>query len=439
MVDLLESPLTLKARRDNVLDQMDAGTYAIMDGAKSNTRNSDVSNTFRQESSFYYLTGHDNAGARLALFKDNGESILFVSRYSPNLAVWVGNQPSYEEIKEATGVDRVVDVKSFNLIMDDNRPLTKGRTKTDISDIVKELRVFKSDDEIEKHREAANITAKAFDSALRGFSPDMTEFQAAMLIEYAFNQKGSIRTCFPTIVASGANGLVLHYPQEMQYSNMKKLAEGDLVLVDFGAEFGYRGADVSRTFPVGKEFTTEQRVVYDIVLQVQNNCIDRCVAGTASNDLYMFSLEKLTEGLLSEGIITGNYSTQEVIGRGLHQFFYPHGLGHMLGMDVHDVGRITEEVGKDIGKPSFDDPFRYYLRDRILREGMVTTIEPGVYVNDHPMFDPRFVGIAVRIEDDIQILAKGNENLTSAIPKEPEKLMEMRAQAYDNSFKLENS
>lgn len=432
MISPVESPFILPQRRNAILKQMPPKSYTILEGAKDIKRNSDVSNKFRQDSSFSYITGYNEPGAKFVMFHDTGEEILFVNRQAPGMEVWMGEEKSFEDIKTETGIQTVVDMRSYDMIMEKH---VEDQVLVSMKDNINELRVFKDKDDIRKHREAIKITAGAFEKALAVARPGMTEYQLASIIENEMFQLGAFHTCFPTIVASGKGTLILHYPLETQYDKNKKLKMGDIVQLDFGAEFGLRGADVSRVFPVSPHFSPEQRTLYEIVADVQDDSISCCFPNRHFNEIYLRSLIRLTDNLIQEKVIKRGYSVDQVIGQGLHQYFYPHGLSHFLGMDVHDVGRVTEDPNKKLGPADLTNPFRYFLRNRRLQKDMLITVEPGAYINPHPMFNQRFVGIGMRIEDDVLITDERYEVLTSEIPKGSLDIQKRRNSATLNDYK----
>jgi len=256
-----------------------------------------------------------------------------------------------------------------------------------------EMRLFKSPVEQELMRKAGEISALGHVRAMQRCQPGMLEFQLESEIEYEFAKQGTRDVAYSSIVAGGNNACILHYTE-----NDKPLQSGDLVLIDAGAEYqGYAG-DITRTFPVNGRFTEEQAIIYQLVLDCQLLAIDNVKPGISVLAINKLVVRKMCEGLLSLGIMKGDLET--LISEGKYKDFYMHGLGHFIGLDVHDVG--------DSG--SIENP-------RLLESGMAITIEPGIYISNDADVEDRWKGIGVRIEDDILITATGHEVLTSAVPK----------------------
>jgi len=226
----------------------------------------------------------------------------------------------------------------------------------------------------------------------------MFEYQVQAELECEFRKGGSHYNAYPSIVAGGQNACILHYTE-----NLDLLNDGDLLLIDAGAEYGCYAADISRTFPVNGKFSTEQRTLYDIVLAAQTAAFDKCQSGNSWNEPHEAAVSVIAQGLLDEGLLSG--SLEEVLETSAYSQFYMHRTGHWLGMDVHDVGDYQ-----------VDDAWRE------LEPGMVFTVEPGIYVNPADGVDERWNNIGIRIEDNVLILQDGFENLTEAAPKTPDEI-----------------
>ncbi|MDA1265979.1 MAG: M24 family metallopeptidase, partial [Planctomycetota bacterium] len=258
-----------------------------------------------------------------------------------------------------------------------------------------EQRLHKSEGEIALMRAAAAITSEAHQAAMREARPGMGENEVDALIEYTFKRRGSTGPAYNNIVAGGANACCLHYVE-----NDMPLAEGDLLLIDAGAEKDYYASDVTRTFPIGGSFNPEQRAIYEIVLRAQKAAIDHVKPGVSFNSVHDIATAALIDGLLGLGLCEG--TRESVLEDGSYREFYMHRTGHWIGLDVHDCGYYAIEGDS-----------------RLLEPGMVLTVEPGLYLDpENEDIDPKWRGIGVRIEDDILVTESGYENLTADIPKE---------------------
>jgi len=256
------------------------------------------------------------------------------------------------------------------------------------------MRLVKGSEDLDAMRTAARITRDAHLRAMAHARPGMHEYEVEALLLETFRKNGSERPAYGSIVGSGANATVLHYR-----ANNRKMEDGDLLLIDAGCEFGYYASDVTRTFPVSGKFTEEQRAIYQIVLDAQVAGIEATRAGATLEEVHKKSVDVITRGLCDVGILKGD--PKELVEKEAYKPYYMHRTSHWLGMDVHDVGS-------------------YYVdkKPRVLDEGMVLTVEPGIYIpkNDEKV-DAKWRGIGVRIEDDILVTKSGPENLTADIPK----------------------
>lgn len=278
-------------------------------------------------------------------------------------------------------------------------PAIVPATITDTATVLHEMRRIKTDDEIKIIERAARITAEAHVAAMRHIKPGMYEFELEAFVEYMFRKNGCEAASYGSIVGGGDNATVLHYVK-----NDAQLKDGDLVLLDAGAEYkGYAG-DITRTVPVNGKFNPAQREIYELVLEAQTECVAGARPGVSMDELYDRSVEILTAGMVRLGLLEGDPA--RLIEEGAHKKFYMHKLGHFIGMDVHDVGAYYTE-----GKA------------RPLEAGMVVTIEPGLYIPQAAENVPdKYRGIGVRIEDDVHITAEGNRVLTSDVPKRVEEI-----------------
>jgi Xaa-Pro aminopeptidase len=258
-----------------------------------------------------------------------------------------------------------------------------GTWPTDVCDpapILGEIRLRKSASELELMRRAASVTAEGHLAAMRTIRPGMTETQVQGVVERVFRLRGSERLGYPSIVGAGRNATILHYVE-----NNQTVADGDLVLVDAGCEFGGYTADITRTFPANGRWTPEQRALYEVVLDAQLRAIALCREGVPFTAPHEEAVRALTEGLVKLGLLSGDRDA--LIASGAYTRFYMHRTSHWLGLDVHDVGAY---VAGDAQRP--------------LVAGAVLTVEPGLYIaEDEETVDPRWRGIGIRIEDDVLV------------------------------------
>ncbi|MEQ5184572.1 MULTISPECIES: Xaa-Pro aminopeptidase [Providencia] len=428
------------SRRNALLAQMAPASAAIIFSAPEAQRNADCEYPYRQHSDFLYLTGFSEPEAVLVLIKSDekhSHTVLFNRVRDLTAEIWFGRRLGQDAAPEKLGVDKAL---PFDEIVDQLYQLLNGldviyhaqgefdyadklvfgaldvlrrgsrrnlkapRTVIDWRPMVHEMRLFKSDAEMAVMRKAGEISALAHIRAMETCRPNMYEYQLCGEIEYEFTRHGARFPSYNTIVGSGENACILHYTE-----NECAMKDGDLVLIDAGAELeGYAG-DITRTFPVNGKFSKEQREIYDIVLQSINTALELYRPGTSIHEVTRQIVRIKTEGLVKLGILQGDVE-QLIENKAYHPFFM-HGLSHWLGLDVHDVGFYGVE------------------RDRILEPGMVLTIEPGLYIAPDADVPPQYRGIGVRIEDDILITEDGNENLTAMVVKDPDEIEALMAAA----------
>ncbi|MBC5791313.1 Xaa-Pro aminopeptidase [Providencia sp. JUb39] len=428
------------SRRNALLAQMAPASAAIILSAPEAQRNADCEYPYRQHSDFLYLTGFSEPEAVLVLIKSDekhSHTVLFNRVRDLTAEIWFGRRLGQDAAPEKLGIDKAL---PFDEIVDQLYQLLNGldvvyhaqgefdyadklvfgaldvlrrgsrrnlkapRTLIDWRPMVHEMRLFKSDAEMAVMRKAGEISALAHIRAMETCRPNMYEYQLCGEIEYEFTRHGARFPSYNTIVGSGENACILHYTE-----NECAMKDGDLVLIDAGAELeGYAG-DITRTFPVNGKFTKEQREIYDIVLQSINTALELYRPGTSIHEVTRQIVRIKTEGLVKLGILQGDVE-QLIENKAYHPFFM-HGLSHWLGLDVHDVGFYGVE------------------RDRILEPGMVLTIEPGLYIAPDADVPPQYRGIGVRIEDDILITEDGNENLTAMVVKDPDEIEALMAAA----------
>jgi Xaa-Pro aminopeptidase len=275
-------------------------------------------------------------------------------------------------------------------------------TIIDPTPIIGEMRLHKSNDEVDMMQTAATISAEAHILAMKKTKPGMNEFQVESLIESYMRDRGATGIAYNSIIGGGENATILHYVE-----NNRPLKDGDLILIDAGAEYKGYAADITRTFPINGKFTQPQREVYDVVLDVQQQCIEATKTGNTVKKRQELSIQLLTEGMKKLGLLKGK--TSDLIKKKEYMKYYMHGVGHYLGLDVHDAGRYFVDQQAKNSRP--------------FAPGMVLTVEPGLYIPPDDKSAPaKYRGIGVRIEDDVLVTEDGNRNLTSKVPKDPDEI-----------------
>jgi Xaa-Pro dipeptidase len=393
---------------------------------------------FRQESNFWYLTGVNEPDFHFVLDLHDGSGHLFVPRRSVQYAVWHGivrDADYYTETAKPDSVHYDSDLEEYlkarkpSVVYTLNAeqaalPLSYGMKVIDesLKDALTDCRLIKMDDELEKMRLAGKANSLAHVEVMKAVRPGMMEYELKALFEYHCIRQGMQHQAYNGIYASGTNSAILHYVE-----NTQRLRDGDLFLIDSGAEMGGYMHDITRTYPINGTFTTLQAGVYDAVLAAHKNSIDRAKPGVRIEDLHLDAARDILRGLREMDVVRGDIDT--MMEQNVFALFFPHGLGHFLGMDTHDPGGYPKGVDR-IQRPGI----QYLRARRTLEPGMVLTIEPGCYfipallnpAMEDPAMKPylntsllgsmlKFGGI--RIEDDIAITESGNENLTS-VPKE---------------------
>lgn len=420
------------ARRKRLLSQLAPNSLAIIPAAQECTRSNDTEYHFRQNSDFFYLTGFNEPDAFLILSNQGdsssakGKSILLVRAKNELAEIWQGRRlgaeaaPSVLEVDEAYNIDDISHL--LPAILDGHEQLYYSLGSNDAADaivqaslmvckkapkqsmlapksihdvnpIVHAMRLIKDGDEIALMQQSANISCEAHKKAMQICKVGMYEYQLEAIILHHFAMNGARFAAYNTIVGGGENACILHYTE-----NQDLLKEGDLVLIDAGSEFQGYAADITRTFPVNGKFSEAQTALYNLVLEVQLACIDALVPGKTIADAMQLAVRQITQGLLALGILEG--TLEACLEDDAHREFFMHGLGHYLGLDVHDVGDY-KQAGND--KP--------------LEEGMVLTVEPGIYISQKANVPEQYKGIGIRIEDNIVITSNGNTVMTQNIAK----------------------
>lgn len=425
-------------RRHELMRRIDPGSVTLVPSAPEQRRNRDNYFPYRQESDFRYLTGFDEPEALAVLIpgREQGEYILFCRERDPAMETWNGRRAGLDGARETHGADeshpitelderlpglledrqRVIVTLGKDPAFDQrligwvNRVRDKSRTGVnaptdfvDLDHLLHELRLIKSPAERETMREAARISASAHRRAMQHCRAGLSEYHLEAEILHEFMQHGAREPAYPAIVGGGANGCILHYTE-----NSAPLRDGDLVLIDAGAEYdGYAG-DITRTFPVNGRFSAAQRAVYTVVLTAQKAAIAEVRPGNSWNAPHEAAVAALTAGLIDLGLLEGE--PQTLIENGDYRRFYMHRTGHWLGMDVHDVGDYKVDGAW-----------------RELAPGMVLTIEPGLYLPAGDGVPAELADIGIRIEDDVLVTGDGCEVLTADAPKEIDEIEALMA------------
>lgn len=430
-----------KKRRKQLMQCIGMGNIALISSAGVRVRNRDVDYPFRQDSDFYYLTGFNEPDA-LAVFipgRSQGEYILFCREFDEKKALWEGAHAGLEgAIKhyaadDSFPIDDIDDIVSGMLENKTKVFYPMGRdTDLDhslqewirhirsqsrsgvvapaelasIEPIVHEMRLFKSAAELKLMRYAAQVSAQAHVKAMQLCVAGKYEYQVEADIVHHFMQSGLRNVAYPSIVAGGKNACTLHYTE-----NSDKLKNGDLLLIDAGAECDHYAADITRTFPVSGKFSEPQALLYQLVLDAQFAAIEQIRPNVPWNAAHDASVEVLTKGLVKLGLLKGSVS--KLIKSEKYKQFYMHRIGHWLGMDVHDVGdyKVNQEW-------------------RLLQAGMVLTVEPGLYIPENcKSVDKKWRGIGIRIEDDVLVTKDGYDILTHEVPKTITEIETLMAEA----------
>lgn len=477
-MDLLAFELRRKAFAEEIGDAL-----AIIPGGREAVRNHDVTYPFRQASDFFFLTGfpEPDAVAVLNPAHPTERYVLFVRPKDREREIWDGYRAGTTGAMDDYGADAAYpiadletklreyaversaiyyqlgnpyfDPKIVSLLENtgDQRNRSGWTVPSAVESparILHEMRLFKTAPEVESLTRACDISVEAHKEAMRYVRPDMYEYQAQAVIEFVFRSLGSPRDGYPSIVGSGPNSCILHYVE-----NNRQMRDGDLLLIDAGAEYGQFSADITRTFPVNGKFTAPQRAIYEIVLAAEAEGVGMSGPGGTLDSLRDATRRIVTQGLVDLGLVPGPFEDAYAMGMGRE--FFMHGTSHWLGLDVHDAGR-----------------YRVERESRPLQPGMAFTVEPGVYVDPKrpkvsfalTEFDEEadrdlvyeigaeaarkqieerreaakkiehaipeeFLGIGIRIEDDVLVTEDGYVNLTEGVPREPDEIEALCAEA----------
>ncbi len=421
-------------RRKHLMQIMGEDAVAILPAARVYIRNRDAEFQYRQDSDFHYLTGFDEPEAVIVLVpgREHGEYILFCRENDKKMETWNGLRAGQDGAVEKYGADDSFPIDDIDDILPgllENKEkvhYTMG-VQPDFDQLIikwvnrlreqsrmgihtpsefvaldhqlHDMRLYKSAAEIKVMRKAAEISAKAHIRAMQFCKPGVYEYQLEAELLHTFMHHGARFPAYSSIVGGGKNGCILHYVE-----NSDALKNGDLVLIDAGAEVDCYAADISRTFPVNGKYSKEQRILYEIVLAAQHAAIEQVKPGNHWNDPHEAAIKVITQGLIDIGILKGKLKTN--IEKETYKDFYMHRTGHWLGMDVHDVGDYK-----------VDDEWR------VLEPGMVLTVEPGLYISaDHEKIAKKWYNIGIRIEDDVLVTKDGHEVLSKDVPKDPDEI-----------------
>ncbi|MGB5602920.1 MAG: Xaa-Pro aminopeptidase [Gammaproteobacteria bacterium] len=414
-------------RRRHLMHMMGENAIAILPSAPVLLRNRDVEHGFRQDSDFYYLSGFPEPESVIVLVPGlaQGQFILFVRDRDKNKETWNGRRYGPEGAVEQFAADEAHPITELEDILPDlmehcesvyytmglnpefdkhvmncvNNLRSKARGGTHVpyefvslDYLLHDMRLYKHRDELRLMRKAAKISVQAHIDTMKVCKPGMYEYQLEAELLYHFNQQGA-GWAYQSIVGGGANSCILHYTENNQVLN-----DGDMVLIDAGAEYKGYAADITRTYPVNGRFTVPQKEIYELVLEAQQAAFKQVKPGNHWNDPHEAAVRVLTRGMVELGLLKGN--VRSLIKEEKYSKFYMHRTGHWLGMDVHDVGDYK-----------VDDEWR------LLEQGMVLTVEPGLYIPAGIRGVKRWWDIGVRIEDDVAVTRDGHEILTAGLPR----------------------
>ena len=424
-------------RRSKLGAMLPKNSAVVIAGAAVQYRNADSSHAFRQDSNFWYLTGFNEPESTLVLLINESkdvQSIAFVPKKDALKEIWDGYRAGPNGAVKDHGFDLAFDNKEIDERLPDllagynqvfypvgksqkldadvidwiktARSKDRHSSPIDIADASSKIgneRLIKDKDEIEVMKKACQISSEAHVEAMKFVKPGMNEQELEAFYQYQFSKRGGRFAAYTPIVAGGENACVLHYVE-----NSKALKDGDLVLVDAGCEFELYASDITRTYPINGKFTAAQLAIYEVVLEAQQKSIEAVTVNNNVMDSQIISEKVITQGLIDLGILNG--SMEELHETGAFKDFYMHKIGHWLGIDVHDAGDYTED-----GE---------YMK---FKPGMVTTVEPGIYISSTANVKDQWKGIGIRIEDNILVTAKGNQNLTDFVPSNPKEIEALMA------------
>ena len=390
-------------RRKELLSQIDDNAVIVISTNPEQFRNGDVTFPFRPNSDFFYLTGFKEPQAVAVISRST--YTMFLRDKDPDREIWDGERlgladaPETLKLEKALNINLLKDhlsqlITAENVVYFDEKPCDLDRTLSSLllsytlkslKDPLHEMRLIKDEFEISTMQRAANVSMVAHVLAMKNASPNMFEYELQSIFDAHFVKNNAVHAYTP-IVAGGKNACILHYIE-----NNKPLKDGDLVLIDAGCEFENYASDITRTFPVNGRFSTAQKQIYQIVLDAQLAAIDSIKPGVSVHKPHEIASNIIRKGLESLGLL----ALDEPLSN-----FYMHGTGHWLGMDVHDVGKYQQDQ-----------------QHRKFEEGMVITVEPGIYIRKSDKINPIYHNIGIRIEDDVWVTNAGNTVLTEQLAK----------------------
>ena len=430
----------MRKQLKDFIEQIGKNAVAIIPAAHEVTKSYDTEFKFHQDPDFYYLTGFPEPDAIAVINPSSKKNpyTLFVRPSDPKMETWYGRREGTDGAKKNYGANKSLAIEKFAAELPkllngaeklyyrfgvdnklDQAILTYlsaqrfKRLKTaypphtiiDPTLAIHEMRLHKTPDEVKTMQRAADIAVEAHILAMQTAKAGMNESSVESVIEHHFRMSGAAGVSYNSIIGGGANATILHYVE-----NNAELRDGDLLLIDAGCNYQGYASDITRTFPVNGRYTEAQRDVYDIVLEVEIACLEATKPGTTVKERQNLSIEMLTEGMKKLGLLKGK--TKDLIKKKAYEKYYMHGVGHYLGLDVHDAGRyFSDHVAKN---------------SRPFAAGMVLTVEPGLYIPANDKSAPsKYRGIGIRIEDDILVTESGNINLTAKCPKHAEEIEEL--------------
>lgn len=420
-------------RRKLFREKMAEQSAAVFIASPVRNRSNDVDYKYHQDPDFYYYTGYCQPNALLLIFKEpitiNGQTaneFIFIQESDEIIETWTGKIPTIQDVINSSGIKTVaintsfdssgINWNQFEKIYLKTAPnlnyntIEQGSTgwmaarfkeqtsaisnrvdKAGMAKINAKLREVKTTEEIDLMKRAIDLTCRGFIEVIKAAKPGMTEHQLQAINEFFWYYGGAEYAGYPSIVGGGHNACVLHYE-----TNRKKLVDGDIVVMDMGAEYHGYTADVTRSFPINGKFSKEQKLLYDLVLKAQEAGIAVCKPGTSFNEPHKIATKIIAEGLVKLGIIKKEDEVQK---------YFMHGTSHYLGLDVHDPGTYGP-----------------------LQPNSIITVEPGIYIKKGSHCDPKWWDIGIRIEDDILITEKEPVNLSGCVPKTTEEIEALMAQ-----------
>jgi Xaa-Pro aminopeptidase len=453
---LLDAPQAKQSNRAARLrrfaDKMAPNSVAIIVANPERTRSADTEFTYRQNSDILYLNGFPEPESVLVVSKlgRKPQLLMFVRPKDREREVWTGIRAGVEGARKTFGADHAYTIDQFDgeigkLLGEAERVYYRFGVNEEFdekfrkvwepkqiplhnyADIVHEMRLFKSADELELMRHAAAISAEAHRQAMLATRPGMKEFQLQAVLEYVFRYHGAAYVAYGSIVAGGNNAVILHYT-----SNDDTIRNGDLLLIDAACEYGSvsggYASDITRCWPANGKFSEAQREIYQLVLDAQEAAIKVIKPGIPLARVHQTAARVMRRGLIKLGILPATASAHAGRKKAAEgekplalDSFFMHGTSHWMGLDVHDVGKYATSDGTrtDRGRG----------KRRLLEPGMVFTVEPGLYFDKNDTRVPeKYRGIGVRIEDDVVVTKDGCENLTAGVPKHPDAIEALMAQ-----------